>query len=106
MDATTTHHVVPPRVYVTIFLVLMVLTAVTTAIAYVDLGILNVVFMLGIAVTKATLVVLWFMHARWSSAITRLVIGITILFLGLLIVPIAHDMVLRYWAPGVLAVVP
>ena len=49
-------HVVPVRTYLIIFAALIVLTALTTAVAFVDLGALNVVVMLAIAVTKATLV--------------------------------------------------
>ena len=67
-------HVVPPRVYVTIFLALMALTALTTWVAYIDLGLLNVVIMLAIAGLKASLVVLWFMHARYESQLTRVTI--------------------------------
>jgi cytochrome c oxidase subunit 4 len=53
-------------VYFAIFGALVVLTAVTVAVAFVDLGHLNNVVMLGIAVTKATLVVLYFMHVRYG----------------------------------------
>jgi cytochrome c oxidase subunit 4 len=68
-------HVVPVRVYVAVFAALLVLTAVTTAIAFVDLGPMNVVLMLAIAVTKATLVVLYFMHVRYSSRLTWVVVS-------------------------------
>ena len=101
MDAAHAH-VVPPRIYVVIFAVLMVLTALTTAIAYVDLGVLNVVLMLGIAVLKATLVVLWFMHARYANQLTHVVIGAGILFLGILISIAASDVWIRVWSPAAL----
>jgi cytochrome c oxidase subunit 4 len=51
-------HVVPPAVYLVIFAVLLALTAVTVAVAFYDLGALNVVVALAVAVTKATLVIL------------------------------------------------
>jgi len=57
-------HVVPTRVYYTVFAALLVLTALTVWIAFYDLGVLNDVAALGIAAIKATLVVLFFMHVR------------------------------------------
>ncbi|MCW5893581.1 MAG: cytochrome C oxidase subunit IV family protein [bacterium] len=65
-------HVVGIGMYLAIFVSLMVLTAITTAVAYVDLGALNNVVMLGIAVLKATLVVLFFMHVRFNSRLTQM----------------------------------
>ena len=67
-------HVVPTRVYYTIFGVLMVFTVITVQVAFVDLGPLNIVVALAIAVFKATLVVLFFMHAKYSTRLTQLVI--------------------------------
>jgi cytochrome c oxidase subunit 4 len=61
------HHVVPVKLYFAIFGALMVFTAITVAVAFLDLGPLNNVVMLGIAITKATLVVLYFMHVRYST---------------------------------------
>ena len=65
-------HIVPVRIYLLIFATLVVLTGVTTAVAFVDLGVMNVVVMLLIAFTKATLVVLYFMHVRFTSRLTQL----------------------------------
>ncbi len=78
-------HVVPVRIYLTIFLVLIVLTATTTAVAFVDLGRMSTVIMLAIAVTKATLVVLYFMHVRYSDRLTRLVVSGAFVWLVFLI---------------------
>lgn len=66
-------HVVPVKIYVAVFLTLMVLTAITVAVAFVDLGPLNNVVMLGIAVVKATLVVLFFMHVKYGTRLIPLV---------------------------------
>jgi cytochrome c oxidase subunit 4 len=88
-------HVVPVRVYLTVFAVLMALTATTTAIAFLDLGPLNAVLMLAIAGVKATLVVLYFMHVRWSSRLTWIVASGGFLWLAILIAITASDMVLR-----------
>jgi cytochrome c oxidase subunit 4 len=78
-------HVVPLRVYLAVFATLLVLTAVTTAVAFVDLGRLNVVIMLTIAVTKATLVILYFMHVRYSDRLTWVVVGSGFVWLLILI---------------------
>ena len=66
-------HVVPVKIYLTIFAALMIFTAITVAVAFVDLGPLNNVVMLGIAVVKATLVVLFFMHVRYSTRLIPVV---------------------------------
>ena len=95
-------HVVPPRVYVRIFLALMGLTALTTWVAYIDLGALNVVIMLAIAGLKATLVVLWFMHARYESQLTRVTIVGAVFWLLVLITISAGDIVMR-WRPAAVA---
>jgi cytochrome c oxidase subunit 4 len=91
-------HVVPVRVYLAVFAVLLVLTAVTTAVAYADLGRLNVVIMLTIAMVKAALVVLYFMHVRWSDRLTWLVVGGAVTWLLLLVVLVTGDLVIR--GPG------
>jgi cytochrome c oxidase subunit 4 len=88
-------HVVPVRVYALVLGVLLGLTALTTAVAYVDLGLASVVVMLTIAVVKATLVVLFFMHLRYSTRLTRVVVGAGIAWLLLLVVITASDEVIR-----------
>jgi cytochrome c oxidase subunit 4 len=92
-------HVVPLRVYLAVFAALLVLTAVTTAVAFVDLGRVNVAIMLAIAVTKATLVALYFMHVRWSSRLTWLVVCGGLVWLGLLVVITASDLLVRGLVP-------
>ena len=88
-------HVVPLRVYLTVFATLLLLTGVTTAVAFVDLGRLNTIIMLTIAVTKATLVVLYFMHVRYSDHLTWLVVGGAFAWLALLIGGTMSDVVTR-----------
>ena len=78
-------HIVPPKVYIAIFLSLMALTAATVAAAYVNLGALNIVVALAIATVKATLVVLYFMHARYSPKRTQLVIISAVFWLAILL---------------------
>jgi cytochrome c oxidase subunit 4 len=88
-------HVVPLRVYLGVFAALLVLTAVTTAVAFVDLGRLNVVIMLTIAVTKATLVILYFMHVRYSDRLTWAVVGSGFVWLLILIGFTMSDLLTR-----------
>jgi cytochrome c oxidase subunit 4 len=75
------HHVVPIRVYLAVFSALMVFTAITVAAAFVDLGALNNVVMLTIAVAKATLVVMFFMHVRYSTRLIPVVVFGGVFFL-------------------------
>ena len=96
------HQVVPVRTYVMIFAVLLALTATTTLVAFRDLGPLNNLAALGIAVIKATLVVLYFMHARGSTRMTKLVIAAALAWLLMLFVLTLGDYFTRGWlgVPG------
>jgi len=88
-------HMVGVGTYLTIFFALMVLTAITTAVAFVDLGVLNVVIMLAIAVTKATMVLLWFMHLKFASRITWLWAFGSVAFLAILFAITLSDYLTR-----------
>ena len=90
-------HVTPLKVYIAIFLTLMVLTAVTVAVAYVNLGELNKVVALGIASFKATLVVLYFMHVKYQSRLTKLVVVTGFFFLAILLGMTMIDYSSRQW---------
>ena len=78
-------HIAPKSLYYFIFGGLMVLTVVTVAVATVNLGILNFPVAIGIAITKATLVILFFMHAKYSSTLTKLFVGTAFFFLAILL---------------------
>ncbi|MGB6190990.1 MAG: cytochrome C oxidase subunit IV family protein [Terracidiphilus sp.] len=69
------HHIVSPVVYIIIGSILLVLTATTVAASYVEMGIFNPIVALGIAVLKAMLVVLFFMHVKYSSRLTKLTVA-------------------------------
>ncbi len=88
-------HLVSPRTYVAIFLALMVLTGVTVGVAYVDLGPFNTLVALLIAFTKMMLVVLYFMHVRYSSRLTWAVVGAGFFWLALLLLLTLSDYVTR-----------
>lgn len=93
-------HVHPKFFYVKVFLALIVLTALTTAVAYIDLGALNTVAALVIAVCKATLVVLFFMHLKEQEGMTRVVIVAALLWLAVFIVITMSDRFTRHWVPS------
>jgi cytochrome c oxidase subunit 4 len=88
-------HVVPVKTYVNVFLALIVLTAVTTAVAFLDLGPFNNVVALGIAVTKATLVVLIFMGVRYATRMTPIVIASALFWLAIMIALTMSDYLSR-----------
>ena len=92
-------HVVPVRLYLVIFAALIVLTAVTTVVAFVDLGVMNVVVMMLIAFTKATLVVLYFMHVRFTSRLTQLAAASGFAWLAILIGRTLSDVLTRQVVP-------
>ena len=74
-------HVAPKSLYYTIFGALMVLTIITVEVATHNFGVLNFPVAIGIAITKATLVILFFMHAKYSSSLTKLFVGTAFFFL-------------------------
>jgi len=92
-------HVVPKRIYFTVFGSLLALTALTTGMAYVNLGQWNTIVALIIACCKATLVVLFFMHLRWSSNLLRIVVASSLVWLAILIGLTLSDVFTRNWTP-------
>ncbi len=95
--APATVHVMPVRTYVFVFLALMGFTALTVAAAYVDLGWANVAVALAIAITKATLVVLFFMHVKENTRLIPAVIFSGLFMLLLLLVNLLADYGTRGW---------
>jgi cytochrome c oxidase subunit IV len=94
-------HIAPTSMYYKVFGALIVGTLLTVAAAKVDMGALNNVVMLLIACTKATLVILFFMHVRWSSRLTW-VVAMAGFFWLLLLFTVLGDYVSRGWVPGTL----
>ncbi len=97
-----TSHVVPVRVYLLVFAALLALTATTARVAFFDLGPLNNVAALGIAVLKAALVVLFFMHVRYGTRLVPLVIAASVFWLLILFGLSLCDYLMRGWlgVPG------
>ena len=83
------------KAYILVFLALMVGTALTVAAAFVDLGVLNDPVALTIAVIKATLVVLFFMHVRYSQTMTKLTVVASFFWLAILIALTLSDYLTR-----------
>jgi cytochrome c oxidase subunit IV len=93
-------HVAPKSMYYGVFGALMVGTALTVLVAFYDLGPLNNVLMLGIAITKALLVVLFFMHVRWSTRLTWVVAASGFFWLLILFGLTMQDYLTRSWVEG------
>jgi cytochrome c oxidase subunit 4 len=90
-------HIVPTRVYYTIFGILMLCTYLTVQMALFDLGPFNVVAALVIAVFKATLVVLFFMHVKYGTRLTWAVVIAAVFWLGILLALTFSDYLTRAW---------
>ena len=88
---------VPVKIYVAVFVTLLIMTAATTVISGIDLGPWNTVVALGIAVFKASLVVLFFMHAKYSPRLTHMVILAGIFWFALLLLITFSDFATRGW---------
>jgi cytochrome c oxidase subunit 4 len=95
----TAQHVVPRKIYFAVFTALIVLTATTTAVSFIDLGPWNTVVALGIAFLKATLVVLFFMHVKYSPRLTQVTIAGGLFWLAIMIVLTLSDFMTRGWLP-------
>jgi cytochrome c oxidase subunit 4 len=81
--------------YFTIFGALMVLTAVTVGVTYLDFGAANLPIAMAIAVTKASLVVLFFMHARWSERLVQVTVLTALAFFAILVAFTLQDYATR-----------
>jgi cytochrome c oxidase subunit 4 len=90
--------IVSMQTYTIIFATLVVFTVITYRVALIDLGVLNIVVALTIAATKASLVALFFMHARWSPRLTQLVIAGSLFWLFILLALTLADYIAR--GPG------
>jgi len=94
-------HIVSKTIYFLIFAALMVLTVVTYWVALYDFGQMNVVIALAVAVTKAVLVVLFFMHVRYSTRLTKIVVIAGFFWLAILVVLTLSDYFTRSGTSGV-----
>jgi cytochrome c oxidase subunit IV len=94
-----TQHIVPRRVYYRVFATLLALTGLTVGVAFINLGPLNPIIALSIAVAKALLVILFFMHVRYSTHLIWIYVAAGIIWLGHLMLFSMIDYVTRTWLP-------
>lgn len=96
------HHIVPKRIYYLVFTALIVLTWVTALVSTVDLGRWNIFVALAIAILKASLVILFFMHVKYSTRLTKMIVGCGIFWLILMLFITMADLWTRSWmgVPG------
>jgi cytochrome c oxidase subunit IV len=91
-------HIVSVRVYITIFLALLVGTALTVAAAFFDFPWrFNTIVALTIATVKATLVVLYFMHVRYSTRLIWVIVASALFWMALLFAFTLSDYYTRHW---------
>lgn len=105
-------HFIPKRTYFGVFVALLILTASTVYVAFIDLGVFNNIAALGIAVVKSTLVILYFMHLRYSNRLTWVFVASGFVFLLILLTFLMSDVATRdtlyapqSWSPATEAVV-
>ena len=91
-------HIVPVKTYIYVFIALLVGTALTAAIAFVDLGPFNGIVALTIATIKAVLVLLFFMHIKYSSKMTKVTVVSAFFFLMILLAFSMTDYISRPWS--------
>lgn len=99
MSEPTLHesHVIAPRTYLGVFAALVLLTALNVGLSFINMGAFNGAFALTIAVVEAGLVVLFFMHVRYSSRVLKLTIVAGIFTLAVLMTMSMSDYISRAW---------
>ena len=88
-------HVASKSSYFMVFLALMVGTAVTVAVTYIDLGLMNLTVAMAIAITKAMLVILFFMHLKYSPKLFKVSFGAAFFFFLILVAITLSDYLTR-----------
>lgn len=100
LDTEPTHHeshIVSPRIYGLIFGALLIGTALTVAASYVEMGDFNPIVAIAIACIKAVLVILFFMHVKYSSRLTKLTVAAGFFTFIVLITMTLTDYISRAW---------
>ena len=100
MAEHSAEHIVSPKVYLVVLTALLVGTVLTVEAAKVDLGRLNIVAALGIATIKMTLVILFFMHGKYSPRRTKLVIVAGFFWLAIMLGLTLADYSTRHAEPS------
>jgi len=89
----------PQKIYYLVFAGLLLLTLVTVEVAFFDMGLLNFPVALAISTFKSLIVILYFMHLRYSSRLTWVVAGAGFFWLFILIALTMSDYLTRAWPP-------
>jgi len=89
------HHIIPTRTYWIVIAWLMVLLIVTLGAAMADLGALNLPIAMAIAVVKAVLVVLYFMHVKFSTRLVKFFAMAALIWLLIMFVLTLQDYLFR-----------
>jgi cytochrome c oxidase subunit 4 len=91
------HHIVSPLQYCMVYGALLIGTAITVGAAYIPMGPLNPVVALGIACTKAVIVILFFMHVKYQSKLIKMTVGAGFFTFIVLITMTLTDYMSRAW---------
>ncbi|MCC6145602.1 MAG: cytochrome C oxidase subunit IV family protein [Candidatus Hydrogenedentes bacterium] len=96
-EITTGHHIVPPFTYFKVLIMLALLMALTVIAYYFNMGeVLNIGVAMAIAVAKMVLILLFFMHVKYSTRLTWVFAGAGFFWLVLLFTLTLADYVTRY----------
>ncbi|HEX7809653.1 MAG TPA: cytochrome C oxidase subunit IV family protein [Thermoanaerobaculia bacterium] len=91
------HHQASLVTYFAVFATLMLLTVLTVWVSRIDLGELNTAVAMAVAIVKATVVILWFMHVIHSPRLTWIVVISSFLWLAVMFVLFFSDYLTRHW---------
>ena len=91
--------IAPVKLYLTVFACLLGLLVITVVASYVPLGRLNIVLALVIAIAKTFLVMLFFMHVRYSGRLIWIYVGVGFFWMGILLTLTMSDFLTRWWPP-------
>jgi cytochrome c oxidase subunit 4 len=92
-------HIVPPKIYLSVWAVLLVLLAATVGLAYLPLGTMHVVGAVGIAFAKAILIVLFFMHVKYKQKLVTVFVCAGLFWLAIMFTLTLGDYMTRRWLP-------
>jgi cytochrome c oxidase subunit 4 len=90
-----TSHIAPVKLYLGVFGALLVLLVLTVAANFIPLGKFNVVIALMIAISKTFLVMLFFMHVRYSGRLVWIYVGVGFFWLAILLALTMSDFMTR-----------
>jgi cytochrome c oxidase subunit 4 len=94
-----TEHIVPKKTYIFVWMSLLILLAVTVAVSYIPLGWMNAAVVVGIAITKAVIIIMFFMHVRYSPRLIWVFAGAGFFWLCILFALSFSDYLTRIYMP-------